>query len=33
MLSSIFHAGTFYIESVAAAMAAALLLGIELPLP
>lgn len=28
MLSSIFHAGTFYFESVAAAMAAALLLGI-----
>lgn len=30
MLSSIFHAGTFYIESVAAAMAAALLLGIAI---
>ncbi|MEG1774815.1 MAG: DUF4956 domain-containing protein, partial [Oscillospiraceae bacterium] len=32
MLSSIFHAGTFFIQSVAAAMAASLVLGVAIAL-
>ncbi len=32
MLNSIFHAGTFYVESVAAAMAAAVILGLVIAL-